>query len=449
MDGSIPLLLNGAVGLADTPPVFVHSSYRTSSTWFWNKFRHNSGTLAFNEIFHPELRNMTIGRAAQITDTAWNSNHPPMAPYFLEYLPLLREDGGVQGYLEDFECERFLPPDGFDGTLTAPERAYIGGLLDHAHHRGAMPVLACTRTLGRAGAIRKAFGGYHIMVHRNLFHQWASYTSQWVAGNPFFLATVNATIRNCRQDAFLARLDAWFGDRREDPSDRRMFAVFALLHLYLYAKASAAADICFDASRAATDAVYRDGFCDEIDRRLGLGIDLSDARSNFELSLVEIGSFTAFTNEIDQFVKLIVAECQTAASASLVRDCRDAMFAELERHGFYTSKLRAFLAIPTPLEPEAAEPEPEPAALVAEARTDVEPESQPEPESAPAPLESEMVATETMEPEMAEPHGVEPEAVACEVETAAPSEPQPMPEAQAPALVMSLASRIVRRVKRE
>src|ERR1700761_5819808 len=102
MDGSIPLASDGELGPTDKPFIFIHSSYRTSSTWFWNKFRQDKRTLAFYEVFHEAIKDISVQWITQITGASWNSNHPSMAPYFLEYLPLIREGGGVEDYLDGF-----------------------------------------------------------------------------------------------------------------------------------------------------------------------------------------------------------------------------------------------------------------------------------------------------------------------------------------------------------
>ena len=48
------------------PPIFIHASLRTSSTWFWTQFREISGTLCFYEPFSFTLNWLTEARAARI-----------------------------------------------------------------------------------------------------------------------------------------------------------------------------------------------------------------------------------------------------------------------------------------------------------------------------------------------------------------------------------------------
>ena len=370
MDGSIDFDYGGDVGAHCRSFVFVHSSYRTSSTWLWSKFRQDPKTVCYNELFHEHLKDMSVESATRISTAFWRSNQPPTAPCFLEFLPLIREGGGVQGYDGSFADERFLPPDGMLGDLTSSERTYLASLIRYAHDRALLPVLTCTRSIGRMGAIKRAFGGHHVLAHRNLFHQWGSYSAQFLAGNPYFIATVNNVIRNCRQDGFIRNLDNWFAERKATAFDQKMFSTFILLHLYLYGRAAESADIVFDTSRATVDAEYRSGFSADIAERVGIDLNLSDARGNFEVFVTEIDSIKAFSDELDQFVKIIIAECDTDNGRVLVRNCYDAVLSELERHHFYTRNLRPFLSIPVPVlaeEPACADGGDAPAAIETDA----------------------------------------------------------------------------------
>jgi hypothetical protein len=87
---------------------------------------------------------------------------------------LLGPDGGVHGFearlaLDDY----FLPADQEDPG----QAAYVETLIAAARREDRTPVLACCRTLGRIGWLRRRFGGTHIVLIRDPVQQWRSFYS--------------------------------------------------------------------------------------------------------------------------------------------------------------------------------------------------------------------------------------------------------------------------------
>lgn len=283
--------------------VFLHSSFRTSSTWLWAKFRHAPNAMAYYEIFHEELATMHPDVLERVSSQSWRSNHPPTSPYFLEYLPLLRAEGGIDGYDRAMAYGRFLPAAGLQGNIGDDEAAHVSRLIDLAVKRGRTAVLSDVRTLGRVVGLKRRFGGFHIFLYRNLFHQWLSYCSQAEDGNLYFLQTIASTLRNNQHDPFFQLLvRAYFGD---DPggttrgaTDRRaaprrgpdappaaieqLFIAFVGLHLYTSIYAALSADFVLDVNRLARELSYRQHAEETIRARTGIPIDLSDARESVE-----------------------------------------------------------------------------------------------------------------------------------------------------------------------
>ena len=130
--------------------------------------------------------------------------------------------------------ERFIPPEGLGGPLGEAERLYLEGLIAAATERGKVPVLTDTRTLGRFTAIARAFPGLHVLLLRNLFHQWASYTEQWEHRNGYFIDMLFATVEAAaRVDPFTRVLSEWFETRDRSPTSVAAFQLFLLFHLHL------------------------------------------------------------------------------------------------------------------------------------------------------------------------------------------------------------------------
>src|SRR5690348_7316763 len=99
------------------PLVFIHSSWRTSSTWAWLKFRGLSETIGYYEPFHGLMATRTRAEAKSVDYKSWDSRHPPGKPYGLEYVPLIRHSGGVPFADAAMAFEWFVPLGGLRGQL--------------------------------------------------------------------------------------------------------------------------------------------------------------------------------------------------------------------------------------------------------------------------------------------------------------------------------------------
>jgi len=267
-------------------PIFVHSSYRTSSTWFWSKLRAKPTVLAYCEIFNEALAKVTRATIEAQNAESWASGHPSVAPYFLEYLPLLSQEMGLPLYDRSMLFERFMPADGMGGSLSEREIEYVTSLIANAHASGKVPVLTDTSTLGRIRAFKRAFSAPAIFLHRNLFHQWASYSKQSVMGNPNFIHTTDWAMAGSQGDPFVRHLSDFFAKRTREPDDEQTFLTFVVFHLYLYAHALEDADLVLDVDALASDPAVRSAAERQIGEWIGAEIDLGDCRPNFELSLI-------------------------------------------------------------------------------------------------------------------------------------------------------------------
>ncbi|HXY99693.1 MAG TPA: hypothetical protein VEI03_06805 [Stellaceae bacterium] len=164
--------------------LFLHSGFRSGSTWFWHRFRETRGTHAYYEPFHELLASLTLDALPRFGPQRWASGHPGMdAPYFTEYRDLLRPEGGVRLYQTRFAAEAYYE--------TGPEEAqarYIRSLVDHAQDAGKVPVFGFCRSLGRVPWFRALGEGINIVTWRNPWDQWMSCRNQAaVQQNWYFL----------------------------------------------------------------------------------------------------------------------------------------------------------------------------------------------------------------------------------------------------------------------
>lgn len=276
------------------PPVFIHSSWRSSSTWFWSKFRELPETTAYFEPFGELNAVLTPANVKPFDPNAWHSRHPKIDSYLLEYLPLLRRSLGVRLYQKRMAYEWFIPTGGLEGALRREEARYLGLLMHHATGRGHVPILGFVRSLGRVAAIKQQFGGVHILQRRNLWLQWQSYLSYKRRRNLDFYNSTPTIFAHITDDAYLAGLRDHYLARSSLPQqaaspaarmqlmkvlpEHDLFALFVALHVYLCLHAERFADIVVDVTRMAREPEYWAATAQELRARCQLPVSFGDVR---------------------------------------------------------------------------------------------------------------------------------------------------------------------------
>lgn len=276
-----------------TQAIFIHASWRTSSTWFWNRFRQLPATTCYFEPFTWFLATLTRDQAADWDYKTVETGHPPSAPYYLEYLPLIRRSGGARLFVPEMSMQWFIPLHGLRGELRDSEKRYLALLVRHANRRGTVPVLGFADSLGRIFPIKQAFGGFHIFQHRNLWRQWLSYVGYKRRRVPWFYDTV-AKLVDREDDPYLASLRDFYLKRAAaltDPPgpvadgaapalaalpEADMFAMFMALHVYLYLHAAVVADLTVDVTALERDERYRRSVESQIGDHTGLRPSFED-----------------------------------------------------------------------------------------------------------------------------------------------------------------------------
>jgi hypothetical protein len=284
------------------PPIFIHSSWRASHTWFWLKFREQPSTLSFYEPFHECLATLTRSQALSLGPNSWNSRHPAGEPYFSEFVPLLRKAGGVRLFVPEISYQWFLPAGGPTGDLHPEEIKYLALLIRHAERLRRIPVFGFTRSLGRLGAIKRQFPGMHIFQYRNLWTQWVSLVDHKQNGNQYFFQQI-LHIMGQAQDPYLSSIInryvvrhlRSFGVERDNinlagdncyrllatklsklMTGQDLFCLYMAFHIYLYICARQNADIVIDVTKMARDANYHQRVRDQLTSATGLPITFDD-----------------------------------------------------------------------------------------------------------------------------------------------------------------------------
>lgn len=317
--------------------IFLYSSFRVSSTWLYSCFRRLDSILAYTEVFNEDLAKISKTEAEDRGPESWPSKHPPGAPYFLEYVPLIEEGGGVTGYTESMAFDCFIPTDGIEGSLSESERQYIRNLVDHAEASRKIALLCCTRSLGRTRAIKSAFPGTHVLIYRNMFQQWCSYCEQAFRSNSYFLETVLKTIECNQHDPFFRFLQDKYDSEQLDSTES--FDRFVLFHLYIYGRICDSCDVIVDVNKLSNDVEYRADIELAIANHCGVSIDLSDVRNSIAFSLTDLGSPAEFADRMHALNIVAEREITSREGRKFIGQCiRDAI-EEYDRYHFYARSL--------------------------------------------------------------------------------------------------------------
>lgn len=153
-------------------PIFIHSLFRSGSTYFLNVFRRSArGYWCYYEPFHERIRlacNDPESLLEYKDDVAVSLRHPqPKTPYFWEFSLISEEFKGK--LCKNFSYDTFF---GAQGETSDRIGRFLDILVKRAQGR---PVFECCRTFARVALLREKIGGTHIFLWRNAWDQWWSY----------------------------------------------------------------------------------------------------------------------------------------------------------------------------------------------------------------------------------------------------------------------------------
>ncbi len=152
-------------------PIFIHSLFRSGSTYFFNVFRRSPiGYFCFQEALHPVvffLKDNPQDLLKFHTATYELMRHPNLdRPVFYEVASVASAWKDKLTYSAIF--------DGYFGSAQADNGVeFFRAILDEVKDK--KPVFEECRTSGRIGLLRDALEGFHIYLWRNPWDQWWSY----------------------------------------------------------------------------------------------------------------------------------------------------------------------------------------------------------------------------------------------------------------------------------
>jgi hypothetical protein len=308
--------------------VFVYSCFRAASTWFWSRLRSHRELCCYYEVFNEQLEHLSLAGVSSVRPDSWRSHHPSSGPYLTEFASLLGTTPGIAGFpVESPLGSRFIGQAGIEGPLDSDVRAYLARLIESARAARRVPVITCTRLLGRAAGLRMAFGGTHILLVRNLFEQWNSVYGQLRTGNDYFLRMIFNQLNFGRQDRFFSYLMSMFDGRDQtsfeswicDANSDTAFCCYIVSRIYLLLITRRYCDLVVDVSGLG-DAEHRAGTEAALSRLLDVNIDLGD-----------------FEQRVDYPKRAILspADCRTMIDELLERGLSEADAADDEREFAY------------------------------------------------------------------------------------------------------------------
>lgn len=272
--------------MADGKAVFVYSCFRAASTWFWSRLREHRELCCYYEVFNEQLEQLSLADIPAVRPDNWRSRHPDSGPYLTEFASLLGTGRGIAGFpVESPLGNRFIGSAGIEGPLDRDVEAYLARLVENARASGRVPVITCTRMLGRAAGMRMAFSGTHILLVRNLFEQWNSVYGQLRSGNDYFLRMIFNQLNFGRRDRFFSYLMSMFDGRDQecfeswmrDENADAVFCCYIVSRIYLLLITMRHCDLVVDVTGLG-DPARRAESEEALFRLLGVRIDLG----NFE-----------------------------------------------------------------------------------------------------------------------------------------------------------------------
>lgn len=250
-------------------PVFLHSSWRSSSTYVWAKYRPSSRTYCY---FEPLAEHLTQANEAMLGGVSWSyANHPLLdAPYRAEFLSLLDPHSGIKGFPPQGPYPRYrLEPDEDYPELVR----YFDILTAHANSYDRFPVYGLVRTALRVGWCVKNLAGTHVYILRDPRKQFVSMMHQYVKGTPYFMERGMVILGNNLDDPILSPVidrvglprfdgdpalrDQFYLMRARDAETPTLYAIFYYLHVLAVRRMRDACDWVIDVDVMAVDPAAR------------------------------------------------------------------------------------------------------------------------------------------------------------------------------------------------
>ncbi len=282
-------------------PIFVHSLFRSGSTYVFGAFRRSAaGYWCYQEPLNEFVRHVADAPHRLLEIDAHDRallRHPTMdKPYFWEFYQI--RDAIAPLFRKEFSYDTFFT------ARTDPSfpalKSYLQCLIDNARGR---PLLQCCRSFGRIAALRDAFAGTHIHLWRNPHDQWWSYQV-----GDYFDATTQLILNAADTPPILAAVKEICGvldfhdrdveseiahARRHRLASRESYLSFYALWMYSFLQSEKVADLSINIDSLSTSNAYRQHILASLANQGIDALDFSDCSSaQAQFSANDIAFFT-------------------------------------------------------------------------------------------------------------------------------------------------------------
>ncbi|MBE9527573.1 MAG: hypothetical protein IME94_11445, partial [Proteobacteria bacterium] len=268
--------------IVDTP-IFIHSLFRSGSTYIFNVFHHSDE----NYWCYQEPLNEYLIHAATEPDKLLEVDkakqkflrHPELdKPYFYEFHNIAKKVGKL--FCKEFSYDQYF-------TTTKDDfiklKTYFTALQEGAQGRA---VFQCCRSAGRVSGLKTECGGTHIFLWRNPWDQWWSYKKDLYfdmsnllicnAKNlPVFLKELKEELKipNFHNKSTLVEYD-YYESRRLDSTGS--YKLFYALWCHAMLEAKPYCDLSINIDQLSVSHTYRNEVLQTLQNTGISGLDFSD-----------------------------------------------------------------------------------------------------------------------------------------------------------------------------
>lgn len=261
--------------MATAEPIFVHSLFRSASTYFFQKFRSIDSFCCYQEPFNESLAALNFPwrhyRLLESPTATTELRHPLLdRPYFYEFWASRQHLRGL--YHRAFAYDQYFVK---DAQLPAQQQAWISALLEHA---AARPMLQLSRSSGRVAALRRLYGGRHVQLWREPRVQWWSYKAA-----DYFDSVTRRIYRSTNLPETLLTVYRMAGTgrlRARHLRPRGNYLLFYGLWLDAWLRLRANCELSINVDRIALDPAENAGCSRQLSELAGHPISLSDVRAS-------------------------------------------------------------------------------------------------------------------------------------------------------------------------
>lgn len=264
--------------------VFVHSLFRSGSTYFYCALKRTGLCHVYHEPLHEILSSLSSGASDALNDhkegLRSKLRHGFLSGgYFDEYAPIMPAINKT--FKPQFSFELFF----LGADTSSPDlKSYLDTLINGG---GTNPVFQCTRTFGRIGWLRANYACSQVFLLRNPWDQWFSYkVDDYIAATPRLILSQNNLPPVLNE---IVRIKDVAPLQGEDTQAKLIYAythpfapdvdyfLFFSLWLYAHILGLTECDVIVDMDEASENAAYREKALQNL-ARIGLeSVDLGDA----------------------------------------------------------------------------------------------------------------------------------------------------------------------------